>query len=285
MIVATKECAVSHEPTLLARFMQWIMRKYKISQSRLETESGISSSMIGCIKRGERVPVLEKLPSLASALSRLTGEDITHRDLAYLIQAKAWGKDLLEDLAASGISPNPQLASAIVQLQERLEPLGFVKLCQSHYVRAEDIYAARSGYLPDGHESRAVLSLIGESVTKNLIKEPLEAKMQVHPPQGRSMPEIPPDLPNLPSLISGLLLRLLEETDLDRTSIANELAISRSRVEELIATRTPVSSGEYAAIATLVNHYFGTELTAQTLRESKEAWDIAAGRVNGNGVS
>ena len=103
------------------------------------------------------------------------------------------------------------------------------------------------------------------------------------------MPEIPENLPQLPSLISGLLIRLLEETDLDRNALAAVLGVPVSRLELLIDARPEPTEEEYAAIAPLLNHHFeefaAMDLTAELLKKSKHTWDIAAGKTNGNEVS
>ena len=103
------------------------------------------------------------------------------------------------------------------------------------------------------------------------------------------MSDLPPDLPELPSLISGILLDLVERAVLDRAAIALALGVSRDRVEALISTRTPLAPEEYAAIATLMNQHRRpdeTEWTAETLQSAKEAWDRAADKMdNGDEVS
>jgi|GEM_PF-5398279 len=125
---------------------------------------------------------------------------------------------------------------------------------------------------------------------EDLRSVPSAATMQGQLHQNRiSMSALPPDLPNLPSYISGVLLDLMETAKLDRATIAAALGVSRDRVEALIATRTPIAPAEYAAIAALMNQHLQdgeTEWTAETLQSAKEDWDRAAGKViDSNGVS
>lgn len=149
----------------------------------------------------------------------------------------------------------------------------------------------RSRATPD--ELVHISALCGQELKASLplIKSSSDSKMAVHPRQSQFMSDIPPDLPKLPSFISGVLLQLIEENDLDRTAIASALNVSRDRVEALIATRTPISPDEYAAIASLINQHLKKgekKWTAKTLRDCKEDWDRTAGKVNngnGNGIS
>ena len=106
--------------------------------------------------------------------------------------------------------------------------------------------------------------------------------MQGHLHQNRiAMSDLPPDLPNLPSLISGLLFQLIEEAGLTRAEIADDLGLSKERVNALIATRTTISEAEYAAIASLLNRSFpGDEWTVQKLQADKDFWDQKTGKVN-----
>ena len=99
------------------------------------------------------------------------------------------------------------------------------------------------------------------------------------------MSDIPADLPDLPSYISGLLMRLLEETDLDREALAKALEVPVSRIDLLIESRPEITPEEYAAIAPLANQHFGMQFDAKTLKETKDTWDVAAGRTDENEVS
>ena len=90
------------------------------------------------------------------------------------------------------------------------------------------------------------------------------------------------DLPKFPSLIAGFLAQLTMEDKLDRDGIAAALGVGRDRVDVLIDCKTEITGGEYGAIATLINQHLGGNWTAQTLKESKEFWDVASGNVNGD---
>ena len=120
---------------------------------------------------------------------------------------------------------------------------------------------------------------------EDLISIPSAIAMQAHPNREQSMSDLPPDLPQLPSLISGLLLDLIESTDLDRVAIAKALSVSRHRVEALIAQKTPISLREYGAIAKLLNQQCDEGIwTAEILQQEKERWDRLPGHANnGNG--
>ena len=275
---------VYYRPTLFSRLIAAMMAQCKLSQTSLAGEANMSSSMIGCIKRGERVPVLEKLPDLAAALARLSGEPVTHQDLAYAIAVTAWGPGWLQQLIDRGISPKPELAIAIGQAQVRLGLLAFVKVCQALNLRAEDLYTAQLGYLSAEDEAKAVLWLLEETTIDRLLEQLKNRTIQGQPTHFSSMPEIPADLPHLPSYISSLLIRLLEETNLDREALAKALKVPVSRIEQLIVSRPEMSAAEYGAIASLVNHHFGLDYNAKTLKETKDFWDDVAGKTNENGV-
>ena len=92
------------------------------------------------------------------------------------------------------------------------------------------------------------------------------------------------DSPGFVSLVSSLLIRILEETNLDRSEIAASLGIKRFRVNALIDTKTEISDEEYHAIALLLNaHLDEVAWTAKTLKDSKEAVDRVASKLSSNG--
>ena len=124
----------------------------------------------------------------------------------------------------------------------------------------------------------------GDLTLEDLRSVPSAAKMQERPHcHSASMSDLPPDLPKLPSFISGVLLDLMETPGLDRDAIAAALGVTRDRVEALIATRTPISPDEYTAIAALMNQHRQKrerEWTAATLQAAKAFWDRDTGKVN-----
>ena len=125
-----------------------------------------------------------------------------------------------------------------------------------------------------------------QELSKSLIEAQENNKMQGQHQFQSSMATVnPEDLPDLPSLIAGYLLQLTQEGEFDRDAIANMLQITRSRVDALIESKPHITEQEYAAIAELINQRLGGGWTAETLRETKEFWDRAAGKISSNGVS
>ena len=230
-----------------SRFVADALARANMNSHQFSLKSRLSSATIYGIVNGYQEPKQATLDTLAEDLNAICGESVTSK---YLVQLIAEDKQQIE----------PEY---LIQLAERL--ISGIQTVESALAELQ-----RNG---------------GVEALADLIKGSSEGKIRVQVQEKLSMSD---SSSSLPSFVSGKLLQFIEEDGMTREEIASKLKVSRDRVDLLITTRTPISPAEYAALASLFNEHLVKgegEWTAEILKETKEDWDIMAGKVNGNGVN
>lgn len=269
---AAVEVRVNPRLLPLARFIGDSLSSRRVSPVALAKASGLGKSTVYSILNASQEPMTQTLEKLAAGLSKVTGENISTVTLRNLIRTS---EDCDPSSASSCITPKMQVRYSEETLLEliRVAPLSGVM-----------------NAIVVGVERLQQSGLVGDISGVDLPKSSLGETMAVHQQkEEKVMSDVPPDLPQVPSLISSILLQLIEVNGLNRGEIAQALSVPASRVDALITQRTPISPDEYAAIAALINQHLNEgeeEWTAKKLKATKEEWDRLAGKVsNGNGVS